>query len=82
MSEVIEMDVMGLIQKKHPLLAETMEDHRSIGGSCQAAHTGGDESQNDVDEATDFDPDAGKDPMEIDAETLQMAGYGIPGVDF
>ncbi len=82
------MDVMVLIQKKHPLLAETMEDHRSIGDSCHAATTGSSESRNDLDATDDVDdprgddPDAGKDSMQIDGETLQMAGFGIPGVDF
>ena len=87
MTEVIEMDVMALIEQRNPLLAETMEDHRNIGESCQAGLPGGSESRNDEDDGAEpdcvyDDPDAGNDPMQIDGETLQMAWFGIPGVDF
>jgi len=87
MLEVIEMDLMGLIENKNPLLAETMEDHRSIGDSCRANIHGGNEGRNDQDGDLDAevaydDPDSGRDSMQIDAETLQMAGFGIPGEDF
>ena len=40
-----------------------------------------DDDEREVEEPTDT-PDAGKDAWQLDAETLQAAGWGTAGVDF
>lgn len=75
------MDVIALIERRSPLLAETMEDHRDIGDSCQASLPSGSESRTDVDEQADVDPDAGKDSMQT-PRLCKWPGSAFPAKTF